>query len=179
MWELKKVLADALRRAQGAPGYGRIAKLFAKNIIVREAQEVDLEEVFRWLSPGRQSCEPGINVTNFVAKKRGRIIGFVQLVRHLPQDRLYPGYWLFSLRVKALYCRMGVGTQLCQAVEEKAHAEGATELMLLVNEDNQRAIHLDRKLGFAVKIIPELEAKLEKEKAARGERMIVMSKALN
>jgi ribosomal protein S18 acetylase RimI-like enzyme len=123
---------------------------------------------------------PSPNVTNFVAKNKEDIVGSIQLVRYnQPSAGDFRGYWLFSLSVKGPYRRLGIGERLALAVINKARAEGAQELSLLVREDQLRAIRLYRKLGFRHKVIPSLEVQLEKEKLTFAARRVIMSKILS
>jgi ribosomal protein S18 acetylase RimI-like enzyme len=67
---------------------------------------------------------------------------------------------------------------LTQAVIERARAEGAQTLDLLVFNDNFRAIQLYRKLGFEMHIIQELEPQLVRESTPSGRRRVTMRKRL-
>jgi len=50
--------------------------------------------------------------------------------------------------VKTEYRGVGIGRALIQATLEGARTAGLTRIELTVREDNERAIHLYRKLGF-------------------------------
>lgn len=176
---LRRLLGYCLRKIQGTHLYRKVAKVLRQGIIVTEATEEDMERVHHWFNPEREvKVIPNPNVTNFVAKKGEKITGFVQLVTY-PNNTLYPGWWLFSLSVKTLYRGMGIGEGLAKAVIEKAKVYGAKELSLLVREDNNRAINLNKKLGFKRNISLELEEKLKQEAVKTGRRRIIMSKDLS
>jgi len=144
---------------------------------VGEASPEDLDHVRLWFNPGRLSEHqiPNPNATNFVAKRKSRIIGFVQLVYHPPEHHPYVGYWLFSLDVRSRWRGFGIGEALSQALVERAEAKGASEVLLLVHNDNKPAIGLYRKLGFRERAIPALDSKLEEEYRTSGRRRIIMS----
>jgi len=165
---------------QGFCVYRQIAHTFNHKFQIDKASTDDLEKVCSWLNPdGRtEDRRPNPNVTNFVAKRKSRVIGFVQLVRHPPEHHPYIGYWLFSLSVRLRYRGLGIGEALSQAVIEKAREKGAEELLLLIHDDNKPAVHLYHKLGFEKKSIPALDSKLEEEYHITGRRRLVMGVSL-
>jgi ribosomal protein S18 acetylase RimI-like enzyme len=174
----RRLLAACLRRVQGARLYRKTARLFTYEMEIKEAKKEDLKNIqrfFRLKTANLLTERPG--VTDFVAKSKGNVIGFVQLVRH-PEGTPYHGYWLFSLTVKLFYRRMGIGERLSRAVMERAVREGARELSLLVFEDNLGAIGMYRNLGFEITVVPALEESLKKEKAIYGRRTVIMRKVL-
>lgn len=175
---VKRLLGKYLRRIQGIYLYRKIARLFSPRIEICEAKKEDLESIqkFFHLKVDNRVSER-LNVTDFVAKRKGNVVGFVQLVKY-PQDSPYAGYWLFSMIVSFFYRRMGIGERLAQAVIEKAIAEGTKELFLRVFEDNREAIRLYRKLGFKFTVVPALEEELKKEKALYHRQRVIMSKNL-
>jgi len=75
-------------------------------------------------------------------------------------------------------CIRRLGEALTQHVIEKARSRGATELLLAVFEDNDRAIRLYRKLGFVPVTVAALEAGFAAEKQHFGRRRIVLCKSL-
>lgn len=155
---------------------------FARGVTIREATNADKSAVRRWFNPADVNPEHELirnpNVTDWVAHWRGRLAGFVQLVRHPPEHFPYVGYWLFSLSVKSPFQRGGIGEKLSRVVIDRACAEGAQTLDLLVFDDNDRAVQLYRKLGFEMAVIPELEPRLVSEADQAGRRRIVMRKRL-
>jgi len=183
----ERVLAFAKRMAescitdiQGFHVYRVFVRAFRVRYELKEADEKDMRKVHAWLNPGGNvapvRCNP--NVTDWVAKRSDRVIGFVQLVRRPEGNQPYAGYWLFSLTVMAPYRGMGIGESLCSKVIERARAEGAEELLLIVRADRHQAISLYRQVGFEIKTIPAMEVQLEKGTLAYGYRRVVMSKSL-
>jgi ribosomal protein S18 acetylase RimI-like enzyme len=175
----KRLLGKCLRRIRGIYLYRKIARLFSPQIEICEAKKEDVESIQKFFhlkvdNPLAQR----IAVTDFVAKIKDKVVGFVQLVRH-PQDSPYAGYWLFSMTVSFFYRRMGIGERLTQAVIEKAIAEEAKKLSLLVFEDNREAIRLYRKLGFKFMVVAALEEELKREKMLYHRRRVIMSKNLD
>ena len=176
----KIMVRSCITTMQGFYVYRKFVRAFRARYELKVADETDLQKVHAWLNPGGTvapvRCNP--NVTDWVAKRRDRVIGFVQLVRRPEGTQPYAGYWLFSLTVMVPYRGMGIGESLCSRVIEKARAEGAEELLLNVRVDRHQAISLYRKLGFEIKTIPVMEVQLEKETLAYGYRREVMSKSL-
>ena len=172
----------AIRLLQGFAPYRYVGRcFFARGVTIREATNADKLAVQCWLNPDgnpEQALQRNPQATDWVAHWRGRLAGFVQLVRHPPGQSRYSGYWLFSLYVKALFKRGGIGEKLSRVVIDRARAEGEQVLDLLVFNDNYRAIQLYRKLGFAMHTVMELEAQLELERTPAGRRRVVMRKRL-
>lgn len=176
---LKKICGYCLRKIQTVPFYRKIVRLFICRIEVKEADEEEIKEFYHWSNPSAKiQILHNPNVTNFVAKKGEKVVGFVHLVRHCQDNNPYFGYWLSSLSVRTFYRGMGVGMALTQAVVEKAISENAKELYLLVHQDDYRAVNLYQKLGFRNIVIPSLEERLEKERLVSGRRRVVMAKEL-
>ena len=169
-----------LRRLQSISLYRKITRRLMTAAVISEADEKDMESVHRLFKPGTPytTRKPNPNVTNFVATNDNKVIGFAQLVYH-PEDN-YPwnGYWLFSLYVWAPYRGMSIGERLISQCIEEAKNKKASELLLVVYEDNMRAINLNTKLGFSIVTHPALEPLFEAEKEKTGRRRIVMSKIL-
>jgi ribosomal protein S18 acetylase RimI-like enzyme len=176
----RRSAALAARRAQGLTAYRAVGRSIRPSLGVVIADMRDMEVVQRRLNPTgpyrRIGSDP--SVTNLVAKRHGKVIGFVQLVRRPESSSPWDGYWLFSLQVWGLYRGQGVGQALSQQVIELACREGAPELLLAVFEDNDRAIRLYRKLGFEPSVIEALEPEFEAELKRDGRRRIVMRQAL-
>ena len=177
---LRRVASFTLRRLQSLSIYRKLARRFMPPVVISEADEKDLEAVQRHLNPGVPYTprKPNPNVTNFVATTGSKIVGFAQLVFH-PEDN-YPsnGYWLFSLHVWEFYRGLGIGEKLVRRRIKAAKSKGASELLLVVYEDNKRAINLNTKLGFVTVTLPALEPLLEAEKEKTGRRRTVMKKHL-
>jgi|WetSurMetagenome_2_1015567.scaffolds.fasta_scaffold162974_2 ribosomal protein S18 acetylase RimI-like enzyme len=181
IWHMPRRAARfALRCMQAVPLYRFFGRRLAPPVLTLVADDNDLEAVHRRLNPFApyQRQTPNPNVTNWVAKQGGKIIGFVQLIYH-PEDHFpWVGYWLFSLHVWGLYRGLGIGEALTRRVIEKAETQGVEELFLAVLEDNNRAMRLYRKLGFAPISLPALEPSFAAEKQQSGRRRIVMRKRL-
>jgi len=174
----KRAVILIITRIQGFPSYRKIARLICSGIEIKEADEQAIKEFYACVNPDAKNLLYNPNVSNFVAKKGRKSVGFTQLIRYHGNETLYPGYWLFSLVVKFLYRGMGIGEKLTQSVIKRARGENAKELSVLVREDNPGAIRLYTKLGFVRNIIPFLEEKLKQEKFAGAYRRIVMTKIL-
>ncbi len=181
MKRLHVLAGSALRRLQSIPLYRRIGQRIAPGMTLREATDADRLAVHRWFDPNgnpTHALHPHPNVTEWVAEYHSQLAGFVQLVRHPPDHYPYVGNWLFALHVKSIRRGLGIGQALSEAVIERSRAEGAPTLDLLVYEDNLRAIDLYRKLGFVMYTNPDLEARLDPERASSGRRRVAMRKRL-
>jgi ribosomal protein S18 acetylase RimI-like enzyme len=181
MWHLPHIiLANILRRMQTSSLYRIVGRQITPRINITEANADDVVAVQRHFNPNEldDTQVPDPSVTNWVAKYRQRVIGFVQLVRQPPGNGPYVSHWLYSLEVWSLYRGLGIGERLTQCVIDRAAAEGASELFLFVFEDNRGAIMLYNKVGFEQIISPEHEVQLAAEKEQFGRRRVVMSKKL-
>lgn len=168
---LRLLQSHAVCRAAG--------RSMVRGVTVTGASPSDLADVRSRLNPGASHppSPPDPAVTNLVAVRHGKIIGFVQLVRHPPSHAPYIGHWLFSLYVlHPVYRGIGVGETLTRALLDIAQKEGAPEVHLVVNETNRPAISLYQKLGFLRTILPGLEERLEEEARRQGTRRITMVK---
>ena len=98
---------------------------FSSGVEITEADETDLVGVMRWRNPDDVGAlqRDRSHITDFVAKKRGKIIGHIQLCRHTVEGHSLPGYWLSALLVRTLYRGRGVGEELSCAVNRKASVE--------------------------------------------------------
>lgn len=165
-----------MRKIQKISIYRRLVRSLRSDIEIREANEKDMRLALHWLNPNQaeRTVSRNINATSFVAKKGGRVIGHVDFVRRSKKYYPHDGYWLSDLMVRTTYRGMGIGEELTRMVMEKSKKEGAKELSLLVQEHNYRAIKLYQKLGFEIRVIPDLERQLEDERRALGYRRICM-----
>jgi ribosomal protein S18 acetylase RimI-like enzyme len=177
---LRKRLGSLLRQSQSFRLYRRLAICFHPKFNIREASPADMAMIKTHFNSGSSSPMPELSpdVTNFIACRKAKIIGFVQLVRHDPGAFPDHGHWLFTLHVWALYRGLGIGEALSRKVMEQARLENARELSLLVYEDNRAAFCMYEKLGFTRVIAPELEKMLEEEKNSSGRRRIVLRRQL-
>ena len=139
---LRRIVAAILRRAQALPLYRSLGTRLAPHIAITEASSDDMEKVHRHfnLSEPYLVQPPDPNVTNWVAKRGQKVVGFVQLVRHPQEHFPWMGHWLFSLQVWKCYRGLGIGERLTQFVIAQAITEGAPELLLAVFQDNASAI---------------------------------------
>ncbi len=113
--------------------------------------------------------------TNFIAVRKRRILGVVQLVRYPIGEGPFAGHWLMGLYVWPRYRGLGVGALLTRRVIQQSHYEAASELSLLVWEENLPAVALYRGLHFRRTEIPSLEEELLEEKKLLGRRRIVLT----
>ena len=179
IWNVPRRAAGfVLGHFQSLPVYRLLGKLLAPQAVISVADEDDMEAVHYVLNPcvpyRRQNPNP--NVTNWVAKSKGKIIGFTQYVYRSQERYPWVGHWLFSLHVRARYRGAGIGEKLTMCVVDKAKEQDAREVLLVVFEDNKKAFRLYRKLGFDHITLPALEPLLAEEKVKTGRRRIVMRK---
>jgi GNAT superfamily N-acetyltransferase len=169
-----------IKMIQRIPVYRRIVRPLRVRISVREACEEDERKYITWLHPGKTDLpiQSDITCTYFIAEMGGRFIGSVDLVRRPSKYYPHDGYWLSSLSVRTAYRGMGLGEELSKQVISKSKEEGSQVLSLLVREDNYIAIQLYKKLGFQIKVNPELEKQFEQERRAQGRSMILMCASL-
>jgi ribosomal protein S18 acetylase RimI-like enzyme len=177
---LRRTAGRVLQCFQSFSLYRRLIKLIAPRLVISVADEDDLEAVHSLLNPcvpyRRQNPNP--NVTNWVAKSKGKIIGFTQYVYHPQEHYPWVGHWLFSLHVRARHRGVGIGEKLTMCVVDKAKKQDAQEVLLVFFEDNKRAFRLYHKLGFDPVTLPALEPLLAEEKVKTGRRRIVMRKKM-
>ena len=176
----RRAASYALRSLQTITLYRQLGRRIAPETVIEEACENDMEEVHnRFNSRSLYRRQPdNSDVTNWVARRSRRVLGFVQLVYHPEEHYPWVGYWLFSLQVGGLYRGLGIGEELTWRVIGKAVELGAEKLFLVVYEDNLRAMTLYDKLGFEHTTLPGLEPQLLSEKQRIGRRRIVMQKKL-
>jgi ribosomal protein S18 acetylase RimI-like enzyme len=175
--KLKKPLKKLLVRTQSSRFYGGMGRIVRKELQVLEVSRADWEVVHAILNPG--AADPllpqGEKCTTYIAKRKGRVIGYVQLVHAEKGSGLPPGLWLFSLWVRVWYRRMGVGELLSLRVAQAARERGAVELYLMLFEDNLPAVRLYQKLGFKPRVFPELEDRLDTAEQSCGRKQVVMA----
>ncbi len=176
----RRAASYALRYLQAVSCYRLLLRRLALATVIEKADESDMEAVHKRFNPyspyRKQPDNP--EVTNWVARRSGKVLGFIQLVYHPEKHFPWVGFWLFSLHVWSLYRGFGVGEKLARRVIEKAVEMGAQELNLVVYEDNLSAIRLYGKLGFVHATLPGLEPMFLSEQQRTGRRRIVMQKQL-
>lgn len=178
---LRKTAGKSLRFVQSRGAYRAAGRRITGKTNISVASPSDLEYVQARLNPGArfEPSPPDPLVTRFAAARHGRVVGFVELVRHPPEHAPYVGCWLFSLTVlDPVYRGLGIGEALALRVIDTARCEGAKELWLVVGEGNLPAIRLYQKLGFERAVVEDLEEQLENEALNTGRRRITMAKQL-
>lgn len=175
----KRLLVQIILCIQSNSIYRKVGRRIFRGIIITEASPADMAYIHFRLNRGtpHSPSPPNPDVTNLIAKMHGVIIGFIQLVRHSPSHYPYVGYWLFSLTtIHILFRGFGVGQSLCCSLICIAKQECASEIFLLVSQNNHPAINLYKKLGFEHTVVQDLEKKLEDEAGITGIRRITMVK---
>ena len=155
----------------------RLARVWLKPAIdVTEAEAEDMKHIYLDLAPHI----PGVYfddqpfATNYIAVRKRKILGVVQLVRYPQGEGPFAGYWLMGLYVWPRYRGLGVGNLLSRRVIQQCRDEAAHELHLLVWEENRPAIALYRNLQFHQTALPALEDELRQERQRFGRRRIAM-----
>lgn len=119
------------------------------------------------------------DAADVIAKRNGKPVAFA---RWVTANEPYPAIGRFRIEflfVRTLYRGMGIGELLIQHVIRRVMQKGATELLLFIRQDENRALSLYRKLGFEPVILPELETQLKDEERQYGRRRMVMRRSLN
>ena len=73
---------------------------------------------------------------------------------------------------------LGVGSRLTEMLCEFAQKEKASDIKLLVFQDNKRALNLYGKLGFYQTHIPQIDKELREEVKKTGRQRIIMKRDL-
>jgi len=177
VWRLpRRVAAFIVRMAQGTKAYAAIGAAVVGPVEIAQATEADLAVVHgrAALSAAQRDWTDGPTVTCWVARRDSKVVGYVQYVFRAGQESPWAGHWLFSLAVSPRYRGLGIGESLTRHVVAHARAQNAPELRLAVFDDNDRAIRLYKKLGFAHVVLPSLEPLLVAEAKSLGRRRVVM-----
>lgn len=172
----RRVLGIPLRMIRSCRFFRRLARILFSPVALREATQADMVEVGPYINsqPDTPSQIPVPNVTHFVAHRKDKIVGLVQLVRRDERDPRFSGYWLFGLYVWPWFRGIGIGELLSRRVMDQARNEGVRGLSLVVFEDNRPALRMYEKLGFERITIPGLEEELATDKTVCGKRRVVM-----
>jgi ribosomal protein S18 acetylase RimI-like enzyme len=184
------LLVIILVKLQSLKLYGFLAKkLMKENICYKIATPSDADSVSRFYMHGEQhkSKNPTDTLKEqlknpedsgywLVAKQEDMVIGGVTLTKFQESDYPYEGWWLFGMKVKLRYRRMGIGEKLTKMAADVAAKHGALDIKLLVFEDAKPANNLYQKLGFRQISIPELNRQLEKEAQENSRRRIIFLK---
>jgi GNAT superfamily N-acetyltransferase len=118
------------------------------------------------------------DAVEYVAERRGRIVGWAYLVVGDAQSR-YPGPWLFRLHVVGRYRGAGIGERLTRRVVESGRAQGFDYIWLMVNASNVAATTLYRRLGFVAADDALSVARMDEEFRRYGVRRLVMCAPLS
>ena len=174
---LRRVASFALLHAQRLPHYRIIARHLVGRVEVEEADQAGNVAVrLRNSTAGAQSQELRTHgvVSTWVAKRRGRVVGWVELVNVEEPDSPWVGQWLSWVAVRIPFRGRGVGEALGSRAIAKASNGADPFLSVAVFEDNEPAIGLFEKLGFARVAPASLEPALEAEMELLGRRSIAM-----
>lgn len=93
-----------------------------------------------------------------VAEIEGKVVGVI--VGALDGSRAY----FYRLAVDPEYQGHGVGKQLVQAMEERFRQRGATQVIIMVNHDNQKVMPFYHSLGYETHEYIALSKKLSNNK---------------
>ncbi len=194
-----RLVGGALRAAQGAPACRRALRRLRPAVIIARAAPADEAELARRfslrtdLSPRRGDMEVNVFVARMggggdaggsgrivgTAAARGRIVGFVEVVRRGPGAAPFDGFWINATMVARPFRGMGIAEGLMQRTIATAREAGARELLLTVFADNLPALALYRKVGFVPGGSPALTERLDAEARAGGRRQAPMRLTLN
>ena len=111
-----------------------------EGIRVMQATGNDLQELSKEDNPGLR----------WIAKKRGRIVGGVDLSPLEEQGDKNSAWIISSLHIHYKYRRLGLGEKLVKETICYLNRIGADEVGLYVSPSNTSAIKLYKKLGFAI-----------------------------
>ncbi len=168
----RKLFRSCLAQIQRTSLYRAASSHKRCGLEILEACEADLEKVRRVFDlEVKTPPMDDRDAVNIVAKKGEKLVGFAQLVRRSEGHALDKRYCLFSLNVRLSYRGLGIGQDLTKMIMARAKAEGASELLVITNEDNRTALGLFHKLGFRMR-------RTEKETSWRGRKKCILSKAL-
>jgi ribosomal protein S18 acetylase RimI-like enzyme len=110
----------------------------------------------------------------FTAAIGAKEIGSIDLATYPASAGPYAGTWISSLGVTVPCRGMGVGELLVRHALVRVQKEGAKGVSLLVENSNEPAIRLYRKLKFEMTTCPGLEDTLEREYRETGKRRVTM-----
>lgn len=93
-----------------------------------------------------------------VAEMDGKVVGVI--VGALDGSKAY----FYRLAVDPRYQGHGVGKKLVQALEERFKQRGATQVIIIVNQDNQKVMPFYHSLGYETQKYITLSKKLSNDK---------------
>ena len=183
----RKIFGSILEKLQGLNLYSTMVKKFIKRDIFYkclspdEAHSLSKEESkleFEKISGAKKKKQRRSKDSDycFVAQQKGRIIGSLTLTKFPQRGHPYSGWWIFGLGVNWRYRGIGIGEKLVKLAAEKAVKHKASEIKLLVFEDEKRARNLYQKLGFRRISILELDEQLIQEAKKTLRRRIILAK---
>lgn len=144
---------------QGLKVCRRLMKELSKDILVREAESFDKEQLRDLYLVNMQDIEVGLvgdKKSGFwlIAQKKEKIAGALAISFHEQNGKL----WLLNgLIVKILYRGLGIGERLVKEVIVKGRAVGIRKIILFVNKKSKAALSLYKKLGFKISFDYPLE----------------------
>ncbi|OFW61193.1 MAG: hypothetical protein A2133_10825 [Actinobacteria bacterium RBG_16_64_13] len=179
---VRRPAASALRHVQGCAWYRAAGRRLAARFVIAEASDMDVWWAERRLGLFELDSAPlgtaGQAVSGWVAKRGGRVIGFVRLVTIADAESPWKGHWLSSLTVRERYRGLGVGEALAWRAVEDAASRGVSAVWLGVREDNRSALGLSRKLEFEPVASDRPETTFAGEERAATRKHVILRKAL-
>ncbi|MEM2106081.1 MAG: GNAT family protein [Candidatus Bathyarchaeia archaeon] len=123
-----------------------INSLVEEGADILRTERVSREEEIDWLSKVLASVEKG-EAFYLVAEVDGKVVASSDIHKHSGFAR-HVG--VLGIIVKDGFRDVGIGTEMMNALSEKAREMGLKVLTLSVFASNKRAIHVYEKVGFAV-----------------------------
>lgn len=120
------------------------------NLILAMAMESEGRALNRdTLMAGIQAVfqNPGLG-TYWVAESAGVLIGCTLITTEWSDWNNAPYWWFQSVYICPEHRGQGIFERILSTVEDAAQAEGAKELRLYVEQNNQRAIRVYHRVGF-------------------------------
>lgn len=156
--KLRQVAGNLLRAIQSLKTYRSLAKKLIKKEILYQ-------------------FGPFESTGNYLfAKIDNRVIGRVQINNFKEGDSLYPGWWISGMWVNWRYRGLGIAERLTSMTTDFINNQGASDIKLLVLNNNQAAINLYKKMGFQQIFIQEIDEELKREAKITKRQCIVMVK---
>ncbi len=168
---------------QRVPTYRRLGARFGRLVSIEEAGPADVSRALGAIGhagggrPARVASTG--HATSWVAKRRGRVVGFVHVDATGDQSSGRSAYTLCNLWVKGRYRGLGIGEALATRALAYAAAQGATSMRLAVDDDSAIARNLFHKLGFAGLAEPESDLRWEQGEQAGEPKRIVLELGLD
>lgn len=157
----REIAGRLLRRIQGLPAYSHVVKRISNTKFSYQREPL------------------GDNTERILAKAGDTLIGATTINRFLDTGSHYSGWWIFGTWVNWRYRCLGIGRQLTKICCDIAADNGATEVSLLVFQDNRPALNLYKNLGFSQVSIPEIDKELREETARSRRQRIILQKDIS